>query len=145
MSAARRTSFPRVERKGHVVEPVLGAGVIAGRGEVVGLVGGRHPHAGFGAVVEHDLLGEPKAEIVFEEFAVALDVGRQAIEVVDAPHVATARRITLRLILQRRLLVCRRLVPFGVIIELDQVAVRIPAGEGLAVAEIAVGPADIEA
>jgi hypothetical protein len=119
--------------------------VVARIGEIVGLVGGGHPHAGLGAVVEHDLLGEPKAQIGFEEFAVAGDVGGQAVEVVEAAHVAAAGRIALGLVLQRRFLVRRRRVPFGVVIELDQVAVRIPAREGLAVAEIAVVPADVEA
>ena len=97
------------------------------------------------AVVEHDLLGQAEAEIVLEELAVGLDVGGEPIEMVDAPHVAAARRIALRLVLQGGLLVGRRVVPFGLVIKLDDVAVGILADEGLAVAEIAIGPADVEA
>src|SRR5450631_2277923 len=64
---------------------------------------------------------------------------------VDAPHIAAARRIALRLVLQRGLELGRRLVPLGLVIELDLVPVRVLAHEALAVAEIAVGPADVEA
>ena len=46
------------------------------------------------ASVQHDLLGEPEAEIVFEEFAVALDVDRETVEVVEAPYIAAAGRIS---------------------------------------------------
>ena len=127
------------------MQPALGAGVVAGIGEVVGLVGGGHPHAGFGAVVEHDLLGQHEAEIVLEEFAVGLDVDGEPVEVVDAARVDAARRIGLRLVLERRLELGRRLVPFGLVIDLEPVAVRILEHEGLAVAEVAVGPADVEA
>jgi hypothetical protein len=37
------------------------------------------------------------------------------------------------------------LVPFGFVIQFDNVVVRVLADEGLAVADIAVGPADVEA
>ena len=63
---------------------------------------------GFAAVVEHDLLGQPEAEIVLEEFAVGLDVDRKPVPMVEAAHIAAARRKALRLVLQRRLLVRRR-------------------------------------
>src|SRR6185437_9377731 len=102
------------------------------------------PDAGLGAVVEHDPLGETEAEIVLEEFAAGGDVGGEAVPVVEPAYVAAARGKALRLILQGRLEFWRRLVPLRVEIELDDVAVRILADEGLAVAEIAVGPADVE-
>src|ERR1035437_6286312 len=60
------------------METARGRRVIARVSEVVGLVGGGHPHAGLRAVVEHDLLGQHEAEIVLEEFPVRLDVHRQA-------------------------------------------------------------------
>ena len=134
-----------VERIGDVMEAALGAGVVARIGEVVGLVGHRHPDRGFGAVIENDGLGQPEAEIVLEEDPVGLDVDRQPVPVVEPAHIAAARRKALRLVLQRWLLVGRRLVPLGLVVKLDHVAVRILAHEGLAVAEIAVGPADVEA
>src|SRR5262245_66448845 len=56
----------RIEREGDVVQTALGAGVVARVGKIVALVGCCHPHAGFGAVVEHDLLGQLEAEIVLE-------------------------------------------------------------------------------
>src|SRR5665647_1216306 len=127
------------------METARGRRVIARVSEVVGLVGGGHPHAGLRAVVEHDLLGQHEAEIVLEEFPVRLDVHRQAIEMIDTPHVAAARRIALRLIFQRRPLAGRRLVPFGVVVEFDDVAVGVLADESFAVAEVAIAPADIEA
>ena len=74
----------RVERVGDVVEAALGAGRVARIGEVVGLVGRGQPYAGFAAVVHDDALGKAEAEIVLEEFAAGLDVGGEAIPVVDA-------------------------------------------------------------
>src|SRR5262249_12367598 len=63
---------------------------------------------------------------------------------IDASHVNPARRITLRLILERRPEFRRGLIPFGFVVDLELVAVRIPELKCLAVAEIAVAPADIE-
>ncbi len=54
-----------------------------------------------------------------------------------------ARRIFLRLVLQRGLELRRRLVPLGLVIKLDQVAVRIAASIGRPVADVAVDPADM--
>src|SRR5262245_15522784 len=119
--------------------------MIACIGEVVALVRRRHPHSGFGAVVEHDLLGQHETEIVLEELAVGLDVDSQTIEVIDAPYVDAASRKSLCLILERRLLIARRLVPFGVVIDFKSMAIRILEDESLAVAEIAVRPPDVEA
>ena len=64
---------------------------------------------------------------------------------VEAAHVHAARREALRLVLQRRLLVGRGLVPFGVVVELNNVAIGVLADKGLAVTEVAVGPADVVA
>ena len=119
--------------------------MVAGIGEVVGLVGGGQPDAGFAAVIEHDALGQAEAEIVLEELATAADIGGEAVPVIEPAHVAAARRETLRLVLERRLLIGRRVVPFGVVIKLDHVPVGVLADEGLAVAEVAVAPADVEA
>src|SRR3569833_1368901 len=135
----------RVERVGDVMEAAGHAGVIARIGEVVGLVGGGQPDAGFRAVIEHDALGQAEAEIILEELAAGRDVGGQPVPVVETADVAAASREALRLVLQRGLQRRRRLVPFSVVIEFDDVAVRVLADEGLAVAEIAVGPADVEA
>src|SRR6476469_5674378 len=63
---------------------------------------------------------------------------------IEPAHIDAARRKPLRLVLERRLLVLWRIIPFGVVIKLDAVAVGILAHEGLAVAEIAVGPTDVE-
>src|ERR1041385_556792 len=73
-----------IERISDVMEAALGAGVVARIGEVVALVRGGHPHAGFAAVVEYDLFGEAEAEIVLEELAVGLDVDGEPVEMMDA-------------------------------------------------------------
>ena len=51
-----------VQRERDVVEAAAHAMRLARVGEIVALVGGREPHAGFGAVVEHDQLGRAEAE-----------------------------------------------------------------------------------
>ena len=119
--------------------------MVAGIGEVVALVRHRHPHRRFRAVVEDDLLGGAQAEIILEEQAVRLDVDGEAIEVVEPAHVDAARGKALRLVLQRRLQLRRRLVPFGLVIELDDVAVGVAATERRPLPHVAVDPADIEA
>ncbi len=89
-----------VDREGDVMQAALGAGAVARIGEVVGLVGRRHPHRAFGAVIEHDLLGGAEAEIILEEQPVGLDVDRKRVPVVETAHIAAARRKTLRLVFQ---------------------------------------------
>ncbi len=103
--------------------------MIAGVGEVIGLVGDRQPHAGLGAVVQHDLFGQPAAEIILEEQPVRLDVDGKTVEVVEAAHIDAAGRKALRLVLQRRFQLRRRLIPFGLVIELDDMSVRIAAAK----------------
>ncbi|MHC2841928.1 hypothetical protein ACVINU_004862 [Bradyrhizobium diazoefficiens] len=51
---------------------------------------------------------------------------------------------TLRLVLERRLQLRRRLIPFGLVIELDDVAVGVAAAEGRPLPHVAVDPADVE-
>src|SRR4029079_12652454 len=86
-----------------------------------------------------------KAEIVLEEFAVGLDVHCQAVEVVDAPHVDAASRKLLRLVLERGPQFARWFVPFGAVVDLESVAVRILEDERLSVAEIPIRPSDVKA
>lgn len=62
---------------------------------------------------------------------------------IEAADIDAARRKALRLIFQRGFEFGRRLVPFGLVIEFDDVAVRIAAAERRTVAEIAIGPADV--
>src|ERR1700689_4898611 len=64
--------FAAVERIGEMVEAAGRSGMIARISEVVALVRDRHPHRGFRAVVEHDLLGQAAAEICLEEYPVSL-------------------------------------------------------------------------
>src|ERR1700733_1826996 len=133
-----------VECVSEMVETAGRSGMIARIGEVVALVRDRHPHRRFRAVVEHDLFGQPATQIFFEEYPVRLDIDSQTIEVIEAAHVDAARREALRLILQGRLPFGRRLVPFGLVIELDDMAIRVSAAKCRTMAEIAIGPADIE-
>ena len=111
-------------------------------GEIVALVGAGHPHGGFDAAVEHDLLGEPEAEIFLEKRAVGFDVHGQSVQVIQPANVHAARRKALRLIFQRRLQSGGGFIPLRFVIELDFVAVGILADKGRAVRQIAVGPAE---
>ena len=86
-----------------------------------------------------------QAQIVFEEEPVGLDVDGEAIEVIEPADIDAARRKPLRLVLQRRLEFGRRLIPFGLVIELDDVAVGIAAAERRPLPHVAVNPADVEA
>jgi hypothetical protein len=137
--------FSRIEREGDVVQTALGASVVARVCKIVALVGRCHPHAGFAAIVEHDLLGELEAEIVLKEFAVGLDVDRKSVEMVDPAYVDAACGKTLRLVLESGLEFGRRLVPFGFVVDLEFMAIGVGEYECLAVTKIAVAPADVEA
>ena len=63
---------------------------------------------------------------------------------IEPADIDAARRKALRLIFQRGLQFGRRLVPFGLVIEFDDVAVRIAAAKRRTVAQIAIGPADVK-
>src|SRR5581483_8928987 len=76
-----------VQGKRHVMQAPVGARIVARISEVIALVRRGHPHAGFSAVVEHDLLRKHEAEIFLKEFAVGLDIHGQSIEVIDATNV----------------------------------------------------------
>ena len=64
---------------------------------------------------------------------------------VEPADIDAARGKALGLVLQRRLQFRRRLVPFGLVIELDDVAVGIAAAERRPLPHVAVDPADLEA
>src|SRR5882724_8700968 len=132
-----------VERVGDVMKAAGRIGVIVRIGEVVTLVRHRHPHRGFGAVVEHDLFGQPAAEIVFKKEAVGFDVDRETIEVIEPANVDAARGKPLRLIFQGGLEFGRRLVPLGLVIEFDDVTVRIAATKRRPLPHVALDPADV--
>src|SRR5690349_17543689 len=87
-----------VDRVGYVMEAALGSSRVLGIRKVVAFVSAGHPHGGLDAAVEHDLLGEAKAQVVFEKFAIGLDIHGQAVPVIQAAYVATARRESLGLI-----------------------------------------------
>ncbi len=118
--------------------------MIARVGKVITFVCCGHPHAGLGAIVEHNLLGQHETEIVLEKFAVGFDVNGKTVEMVNASHIYAARRVTLRLILECWLEFGRSFVPFGVVVDLEFVAVRILELKCLAVTNIAITPPDIE-
>ncbi len=117
----------------------------AGVGKVVALVRHRHPHRSFGAVVEYDLFGSAEAQIIFEEEAVGLDIDREAIEVIEPADVDAARGKPLRLVLQRGLQFRRWLIPLGLVIELDDMAIGVATAERRPLPHVAVNPADVEA
>src|SRR4029077_19169155 len=135
----------RIERERDVVQASLGAGVIARIGEIVTFVGRGHPHSGFGAVIEHNLLRQHEAEIVLEELPVRLDVDSESVEMIDTTRVDPARRIFLSLVFERGFQLGRCVVPFGLIVDLEFVAVGILENKCFAVAEVSVVPADVKA
>src|SRR5262249_46745608 len=96
------------------------------------------------AVVEEDLFSQSKSEIILKEQPVGLDIDCEAIEVVKPPDVDAARRKSLSLVFQGGLELLRGRVPFGLIIKLDLMPVRVLAYEGLALSETAIGPAHIK-
>ena len=54
--------FPGVGGEGEVMQPSAGLGPVVGVDEVVGLLREVQPLSRDGAVVQHDLLGDPAAE-----------------------------------------------------------------------------------
>jgi hypothetical protein len=82
--------------------------------------------------------------MLLEEDAVRSDIDREAVEVIEAADIDAARRKTLRLVFQRGLQLWWRLIPFGLVIELDDMAVGIPAAKRRPLPHIAIGLADVE-
>ena len=130
-----------VDEERDVMQTATRVRQVAGVGEVVGLLVGREPDARFRAVVEHDLLGEPQAEVCLEERAVLARVDREEVDVIEVPHADAAAGIALRLVLQRGAELGRRLVALGLVEELDAVAVGVEEAVGATVTEVAVEPA----
>ena len=118
-----------IEREGDVVEAAGDAVGFLGEGEVVALVVRRQPHAGFLAGVEFDPLRAAQAQIALEELAAGADIDGQAVEVIDAADVDATGGKALRLVLQRRAELGGRLIPLGVVIELEDVAVGVAEAE----------------
>ena len=86
---------------------------------------GREPDARLGAVVEHDLLGQPQAEVAASRktrFSAGID--GEEVDVVEVADAGAAPGVALRLVLQRRPQLRRRLVALGLVEELEAVAVR---------------------
>ncbi len=130
-----------IERVGDVMEATFDAMRFARVGQVVALVRAGEPHAGFRTVIEHDAFGETKAQIALEELAIGLNVDGKAVEVVEAAHVHAARREALRLVLERRPQGFGCLVPLGLVVELNQVPVRVVKLIGGPMPQLALVPA----
>jgi hypothetical protein len=58
--------LPIVEVVGQVVEPAARASGILSKGQVVRLAGHAQPRAGLAAVVHHDMLRQPKTELLLK-------------------------------------------------------------------------------
>src|SRR5215469_18362890 len=137
--------FAAVDGISNVVQPSLYARLIARVGEVVALVRTRHPDGGFRAIVHDDLLGQTKAQVLFEELAVGFDIDRKSIPVIQPPHVDTTCGKFLCLVLEGGPLSRRRLIPLCFIVKLDPVSVRVLAKKRRAMRQIAFRPAYVEA
>ena len=101
------------------MEAALGAVVVEGEGEVVGLVVAGDPAADLLAAVEHDLLGGSEAQHVLQEAPELGDIGGEQVHVVEPARVDAAGRKALRLVLERGGQLRRRLVPFGLVVDLQ--------------------------
>ena len=121
------------------------AGIVLGEGNVIGLVGGGHPCACLGAVIQHDLFGQAHAQTLLEKHAGFGHIQHQQVQMVDPAGIAAAGGIFHRLIFQCGPERFGSLIPFGVVIEFDRVAIGRAGAIGRAVAEIAIGPADTPA
>jgi len=85
------------------------------------------------------------AEGVADEPSVGLGLPGQVVDVVETPDADAARRVGLRLVLQRGPQVLRRGVTLGLPVDLELVAVRVAEQVGGADPGVAVDPADAEA
>src|SRR6202035_2161971 len=131
-----------VERISDVVEAPFHAMRLLRVGEVVALIRCREPHARFLARIEHDLLGEAKAEIFLKELSIGAHIHGEAIEMIEPSHIDTARRKPLSLVLQRRPQRLWRLIPLRLVVKLDDMPVRVVETIGGAVPQFALMPAD---
>ena len=113
---------------------------VARVGEVVRLLVRREPDARLGAVVEHDLLGQPEAEVVLAEHARLAGVDREEVDVIEVADADAAPRVAARLVLERGPQLRRSRVVLGLVEELDAVAVGVEEAVGAAMAEVAVDP-----
>ena len=114
-----------VDPEGEVVETTARTESIRDVDELVCGDREAHPGAGLLPVVQHHLLVEAVAEDVLREDPVRADVVREQVDVVEPLDRRTSRDVPLRLVLQRRPEVRRRLVPLGLVVDLDRMAVRV--------------------
>src|ERR1700749_3255819 len=134
----------RVRRERDMVQAPARSGPVARVHQVVALVGEVQPLRRDRAVVELDLLGDPPAEHIADEVPVRRHVLGQVVDVVHAAGAAPAARVGLGLILQRRLELIGRRVPFGLPVQLHLVPVRVVEQVGGPDARIAVLPGDAQ-
>ena len=93
-----------------------------------------------GPVVELDPLVQAVAEDVLRELAVRAHVGREHVDVVEPLHRRAASDVALRLVPPRRPQMLGRLVPLGLVEELEDVPVGIGEAVRRAVTDVAVDP-----
>src|SRR6516225_1602303 len=128
-----------------VVEPSLRAGVVTRVCKIVALVRTRHPDRGFRAIVQENLFGQTKAQVLFEKLAVGFDIDREPIPMIETPYVDAPRGKFLRLVLEGRPQLRRRLIPLGFIIKLNFMSVWVLAEKPRTMRQIAFRPAYVEA
>src|SRR6266571_4002292 len=117
--------FAAIDGVCDMVEAASRAGMVARVSEIVALVADREPHARFRSIVHHDLFGEPATQVVLEKNAVRLNIDGEAVEMIKPTDVDAASRESLRLILESRAKFRGRFVPFGFIVELDAMPIRV--------------------
>src|SRR5262245_28593143 len=123
------------------MQPAVSAVRVARVDQLVRGDRGAHPRARLAAVVELDPLVEPIAERVDAELAVRADVGGEEVDVVEALDRAAAAGVAARHVLQRRPQMRGRLVALALVVELEDMPVRVPEAIRRPASKVAVRPA----
>src|SRR4029453_8293727 len=112
--------------------------------DVVGLLAGGKPNPRLGAVVEHDLLGEPEAEVLLEEGTVVRGLDGEEVDMVEVADACPAPRIALRLVLEGGTELRRRDVALGLPEQLEAVPVGVEEAVRGPMADVAVEPLSLD-
>ena len=116
--------------------------MILGIGDVVALVVDREPAPAQPAIVELDLLRHPAAQRLHHEIADFSHVERQQVEMVDAARRTSSAMIALGYVLQLGLLIFGRLVDTCVVVQLEDMPIRVGESIGPPMSLIVIDPAD---
>ena len=127
------------------MKTAMTARMIAGIGNIIGLVIDRKPATAKAAIIHNDLLGHAASQRFWQKIANSFHITGQQVNVVQTAHAHTAPVITLGDVFKRRAFFWRRNIFVGVVINLKNVPVGIGKLIGAAMAQIAINPANAAA